>query len=110
MRLKQWGKAWYGEPPQRAVHQDMSLEPAAREAKFRHDRADAIAEQHREMLAFLDNIKDICEEAIDKHTKAGRLTPAIEASLREAIWRVPIGEGLPGTRPKVQRERGRDEE
>jgi hypothetical protein len=70
----------------------MSLEPWAREAKFRRDRADAIAEQHREMLAFLDNLKGICEEAIDKHAKDGRLTSAIEASLREAIWRVPIGD------------------
>lgn len=92
------GKAWYGEPPQRSVHRDMSLDPAACEAKFRLDHADAIAEIHHQILNFLDNVKEMCEDAIDKYSKAGQLTSAIEASLREAIWRVPIGDladGIP---------------
>lgn len=86
------GKAWHGEPPLRPVERDISLEPAAREAQFYAERADAIAEQRGKILDFLDNVKELCEEAIGKRKKSGCLTPAIEASLREAIWRVPIGD------------------
>src|SRR5947199_10128835 len=34
------GKAWLGEPPQRLVYQDMSLEPTARKAKYNNDMAE----------------------------------------------------------------------
>src|SRR5205814_822549 len=72
------GKAW--------------LEPTAREVKYSNDKAEAIAEQRREILGFLNEVKAMCEEAIDKRNKAGHLTLATEASLREAVWRVPCGD------------------